>query len=213
MCCLSQLGTGSVTYPPPPARGRWTLRAGRRRVRLGRDYTVRAGQRLSALREALAPHTRSLLTSPAILAAFFLGGHPRLKVEEVVYTPGNRFRLQASAPALCVIHSMSRLLSSTFHPGSDASSNAQYADEVGGAGARADRGGSERFQKVQRQLLNSRRSGCCVNRGAALLAFAVWGCGHGVARMRLTASGQRCRAAPTEAQDLMSAPAERRPKT
>lgn len=32
--------------------------------------------------------------TPCPLAALFLGGHPRLRVEEVVYTPGNRFRLQ-----------------------------------------------------------------------------------------------------------------------
>lgn len=30
------------------------------------------------------------------ISAFFLGGQPRLKLEEVVYTPGDRFRLQTT---------------------------------------------------------------------------------------------------------------------
>ncbi|MEW5317051.1 MAG: hypothetical protein WDW38_008382 [Sanguina aurantia] len=36
------------------------------------------------------------------IAAFFLGGNPRLKLEEVIHTPGDRFRLQTSAAG--VIH-------------------------------------------------------------------------------------------------------------
>lgn len=31
------------------------------------------------------------------MAAFFLGGNPRLKFEEVVYMPGDRFRLNTVA--------------------------------------------------------------------------------------------------------------------
>lgn len=36
------------------------------------------------------------------IAAFFLGGHPRLKLEEVVHNPGDRFRLQTDATG--VVH-------------------------------------------------------------------------------------------------------------
>lgn len=36
------------------------------------------------------------------ISAFFIGGYPRLKLEEVVYTPGDRFRLQTKAGG--VIH-------------------------------------------------------------------------------------------------------------
>eukprot|EP00959_Pyramimonas_sp_CCMP1952_P301329 6304511-Pyramimonas_sp.AAC.2 len=32
------------------------------------------------------------------VSAFFIGGSPRLKLEEVVHTPGDRFRLQVRAP-------------------------------------------------------------------------------------------------------------------
>mmetsp|Transcript_1899 Transcript_1899/g.2952 ORF Transcript_1899/g.2952 Transcript_1899/m.2952 type:complete len:176 (+) Transcript_1899:141-668(+) len=34
------------------------------------------------------------------IAAFFVGGHPRLKLEEVVYTPGDRFRLQTTTAGM-----------------------------------------------------------------------------------------------------------------
>ena len=48
-------------------------------------------------------------------AAFFLGGRPRLKVEEVVYTPGDRFRLQARVlrrVAVCVVRPLPSLAAS-----------------------------------------------------------------------------------------------------
>ena len=33
-------------------------------------------------------------------SAFFLGGHPRLKAEEVIHTPGDRFRLSTSTSGI-----------------------------------------------------------------------------------------------------------------
>lgn len=88
------------------------------------------------------------------LAAFFLGGHPRLKVEEVVYTPGNRFRLQARRPAFAPArgrrsavgcHNRRRLSHLGLPP----------ADAFRGAGARAARRCSEGFPKIQRELLRT----------------------------------------------------------
>ena len=37
------------------------------------------------------------------IAAFFLGGNPRLKYEEVVHTPGDRFRLRTTASGTVMV--------------------------------------------------------------------------------------------------------------
>lgn len=34
------------------------------------------------------------------IAGFFLGGNPRLKLEEVIHTPGDRFRLQTNTSGI-----------------------------------------------------------------------------------------------------------------
>lgn len=69
---------------------------------------VLAGSKLSCTAVARAEHANDWHIPPLQgsagerLASFFIGGAPRLKVEEVVFTPGDRFRLQTTSGG--VIH-------------------------------------------------------------------------------------------------------------
>lgn len=93
-------------------KGRWArrcrVRAGTRLRRRGLGWLAVFGRSsrgcaasLGRLCWAPAPSAVPARLKPGanpaarVGAAFFLGGRPRLKVEEVVYTPGDRFRLQA----------------------------------------------------------------------------------------------------------------------
>lgn len=60
----------------------------------------------------IPPCTRAQGTAGERVTAFFIGGAPRLRHEEVIYTPGDRFRLQTTARG--VVHLQLGILMKDF---------------------------------------------------------------------------------------------------
>ena len=102
--CMAQVATGSATCPPPRACTSWSASHGARREQPLSSSPVRAHTRLGVLLPARRP---SCDRGPSVfvpvdrpsggcasVAAYFIGGAPRLKLEEVVHSPADRFRLQ-----------------------------------------------------------------------------------------------------------------------
>lgn len=108
--CTAQAATGSATCPPPRVCTSWSASRGARREQPRSSSPVRTpvrtpGFRLGSACRCPPRHLSELGGGWSSVAAYFIGGAPRLKLEEVVHSPADRFRLQVRwnqpPPACC----------------------------------------------------------------------------------------------------------------